>query len=164
VRHARVMAAIGCLLFAAVLWNCAGVVLGWYAHPHEYVVPVFGTSVGCLLYSTAYSVGWYNRQAVEQAQRRREARAAAAASVPPAAGRQDASLTARYVSDADTQVLPRVADTCLRGPNATVRRQQGGVGCLMCPHAQPPHGITAWEFIGGNTGVCPCCRQRGTLQ
>ena len=111
------------------------------------------------------------RRMVEQAQPR------PVASMPPTAGRLDASLPIMSSPEADTVEVPRVApptrvpvwappprpapaaELCARGAHAQIRlANEHAIGCMWCQHATPPGDAPGWVLFGGYVGVCPCCR------
>jgi hypothetical protein len=156
-RVARVCAGIGVVLFTLVIWHASAVAVGAVEQVNAGAWYLLGLSVLLISTSAAYAGGWYaGRDHTVRALRRQWA--AAVASVPQAAVRQDASLPAPRLADADTQVIERVDPrVCIRGREAERRRDAGLPACMWCPHAA--HDSIGWEIVAGTLGLCPCCRR-----
>lgn len=155
---ARLLAGVGVVLIAGVIVRGVLLVTGWLpaTGPGDAIAFGFGTLL--LTAGTGYALGWHGRAAFEQALRRARltsAPAAAAASVPPAAGRQDASLTAYPGRGEITQPLPRVAPvSCRQWAPADLDRPV----CMIRDCGHTPVGY----FRASPEGwLCPCIHRRG---
>lgn len=109
-RVVRVLAGAGVVLMAAVFFDGAGIVIGWWDRPHAWAWWALGLGVLLIVGTSSYAGGWDGGREFERARRRRlqlwNARNVASSS--PAAGRSDASLTGVVGRADDSQPGERV--------------------------------------------------------
>ena len=163
---ARLTAACGVVLIAGVIVRGVLLITGWLPATGPGDVIAFALGTLLLTAGTGYALGWHGRAGFELALRRARltstppVRAAAAASVPPAAGRQDASLTAHPGRGEVTQPLPRVAPvSCRQWAPADV-----GNGRPVCMIRNCGHTPVGYFRTSPEGWLCPCRHYRGNAR
>jgi hypothetical protein len=156
---ARVFAGVGCVLIAGVIIRGALLLMGYATTgPGDTVAFLFGAIL--ITAGTGYALGWHGRAAYEHGLRRARlvsAPAAPAASVPPAAGRQDASLTAQSGRGEITQPIPRVAPPVSCRQWAPTDIADGRPVCMIRHCGHTPVGYFRTSPEGW---LCPCVHRR----